>query len=307
MKYLLNLLFISLIFSGCVGTDFVDDPIVGKKIVVSTESVALKINDSEKVSALYFNEYGIAENASITWTSTSPSIISIQADGTLNALNAGQSSIVASFSGVSDTIRVTVVADENAVARVEITSSKTVFSIGDSEKLVVNVFNINNQLIPNKTIAFRSSNISVFSIDSVGNAKAISNGSSVLTAEVEGVASNEILFTVGASRMGNFVKIGGYEASGSTILKIENGNLTLELTPNFKTSFALGTYIYLSNTIANGSVVRSSGIEISQISASGFHSFNVNSKYPNVKINDYKYVVVLCKPASLIFGYAELN
>ena len=82
MKYLLNLLFICLIFSGCVGTDYIDDPIVGKKIVASTESVALKANDSEKVSALYFNEYGIAENAYITWTSTSPSIISIQADGT---------------------------------------------------------------------------------------------------------------------------------------------------------------------------------------------------------------------------------
>ena len=53
--------------------------------------------------------------------------------------------------------------------------------------------------------------------------------------------------------MGNFVIIGGYEASGSTILKIENGNLILKLLPNFKTSFALGTYIYLSNTIANGS------------------------------------------------------
>ncbi|MFN0081517.1 MAG: hypothetical protein ACKVOM_03285, partial [Ferruginibacter sp.] len=107
-------------------------------------------------------------------------------------------------------------------------------------------------------------------------------------------------------RQGTFVKAGGYQASGNATLGVENGRLILRLQSNFVTSFALGTFIYLANS-TNASAVRSGGLEIAQITTNGAHTFDVSSVSNNANINTYRYVVILCKPATVTFGFADLN
>jgi hypothetical protein len=63
----------------------------------------------------------------------------------------------------------------------------------------------------------------------------------------------------------------------------------------------------LSNTNSNASTVKSAGLELGQISVNGTHSFDITAINSTVKLGDYKYVIILCKPATVIFGYAELK
>ncbi len=284
-----------------------DDPIVGEKIIVSIESLALMIGQAQKVTAQYFNKYGVEESVTVNWSSSSTAIATIDNSGTITSLLPGQALVFASFNEAIDTIRVTVVGDINSVAKVTISSEKAVLNVGETLDLAITVSNINDQPLSGKTPMWKSSNSLVVSVTSAGVATALANGLSTLTAEVDGVVSNSLIITVGSSRSGTFVKSGGYEASGTATLSEDSGNLILEFGSDFKTSFALGTFIYLSNNNTSGSAVKSNGLELQQITQSGAHTFNVSLKSPGVKLTDYKYVIILCKPATVIFGSAELK
>lgn len=78
------------------------------------------------------------------------------------------------------------------------------------------------------------------------------------------------------------------------------------MSSNFETSFALGTFIYLANS-TSGSSVRSTGLEVAEIKNNGAKTFNITQIKSNATLTDFKYVVILCKPASLTFGFAELK
>jgi hypothetical protein len=80
----------------------------------------------------------------------------------------------------------------------------------------------------------------------------------------------------------------------------------LELASDFETEFALGTFVYLSNSIS-GSATAANGLEIAGISTNGFKLFNVSSIDPEVGIDTYAMVIILCKPASLTFGHATMQ
>ena len=80
----------------------------------------------------------------------------------------------------------------------------------------------------------------------------------------------------------------------------------LYLSEDFETSFALGTFIYLANS-TDGTAVRAQGVEIAEIKDNGAKEFNVSQIDPSIQLDDFRYVIILCKPASITFGYADLN
>jgi hypothetical protein len=43
------------------------------------------------------------------------------------------------------------------------------------------------------------------------------------------------------------------------------------------------------------------------VSGNGGITFNASSLKSDVALSDYQYVIVLCKPASITFGFAELD
>jgi hypothetical protein len=73
------------------------------------------------------------------------------------------------------------------------------------------------------------------------------------------------------------------------------------------TDFALGTFIYLANNNSSGTAIRNEGIELGEIKTNGSHTFNVTQNFPNATLSQFEYVIVLCKPASIPFGFAQLD
>lgn len=307
MRNVVAAILILVLLGGCIGTDLQDAPIVGEKLEITPDRIALLIGNSTKAEAAFNNQYGVLEEASVSWSVEPGTIATVDSDGLVAAIAPGQAQLFASFKELVDSIRIAVVINENAAASVDISVSKTSLSIGESVMLAAIIKNINDEPIATSTVQWQSSNESVVTVSLDGTVNAVGNGTASVFGIADGVYSNEILFTVSGLLQGNFVPQGGYQASGTATLRNENGNLILEFSDNFMTSFALGTYIYLSPSISNGSAVQTGGIELGQISTNGVHSWNVTQLFPGTTATQFQYVVILCKPANVLFGYAQLQ
>ena len=292
---------------GCVGVDYVDDPMVPPRIEVNTTVVALYPDQTATLEATYFDEYGINRQVDFTWTSSDVSIATV-IGGEVHALRLGQTIVQPVFGNtLGPLIVVTVADDPNAVASVEITADKVTLGVGESLTLSARVSNVDGVRIDGKRLEWFSENSSIVSVNSNGVVTGVSIGVAAIHAKTDGIKSNSIDFTVADNfRQGEFVQAGGYDASGSARLYDENGRIKLTLSNDFNTSFALGTFIYLANS-TNSSLVRTNGLELGQIFNDGSHNFDVTALSPTVGLNDYRYVVILCKPATVTFGYADLN
>lgn len=299
-----------LLLTGCIGTDEVDDPIVGESIVLDQDQISLLIGDSGQVSATFFNRYGIEEDAQLIWTSSNESVTTVDIDGLVIGQSIGQANLTASVGNtLSGPVLVTIVEDEDAVAQVNLTSPVgNQIGIDQEVSLSAEVYNVLGDPIEGLEVEYISLDPEIISVSDEGIATGIDNGFGRIIATVAGVQSNTLGIQVGqTSRTGTFVGANGYDASGGTELFLaDNGDLMLRLENNFDTDFALGTYIYLSNSTA-GNVTRDEGLEIQEIGSGGSHVFNVSSIDSNVSIDDFNYVIVLCKPATITFGYAQLN
>ena len=307
MRPVISILLCFLLY-GCVGIDYLDDPVIGESIVVSPNPIAVIVDKVYQATYVFKDQYGLAKEVSPIWSMSNPGIATVDDNGLVTGKKQGQTFLRVAYSVAKDSALVTVVVDPNAVAKVEIVGSIKNLSIGQSVTLTATIKNSSDQPISGKTINWQSNNDLVISISSNGLATAKSNGIASVVAVVDGVSSNPVLISVGnLIRVGTFVKSGGYEASGSCNLSAENNMLILKFESDFKTSFALGTYIYLSTTNTIASTVKAAGLELGQITQNGVHSFDITALNSSVKIDDYKYVIILCKPATLIFGYAELK
>lgn len=295
--------------SGCIGTDFVDDPIVDEQIEISIAQLALMVGETQPLTATYFDQYGVQRSVELVWTSSAPLVASVDLQGSVKALSAGQAMIVASFgSVVSSSVNVTVVSNANQVAKVEIASpsNKISLAIGEVHTLTWAVKNINNEILIGRTVQWFSENSSIATVSNEGKVTGVSTGMVDIHAKVEGVKSNLLNFSVGSGLTGTFVSAGGYKAVGMASLKEVGGKVMLEFSSNFETSFALGTFVYMAN-VTNGGQVKANGLEVVQITTNGAKSFDLSAVSPGIKLTDYKYVIILCKPASVTFGYAELK
>lgn len=307
------------ILVSCIGTDYVDNELTGSKIVLLSDAViALKPNEQIQVMAEYFDCYDqnnqeliIKRDVPLVWTSSDSDVVEVTEDGLVTAKGNGQSDVQAFYENTfGPQIKVTVTSDMDGtkVATVEVLNPiKNGLVIGEEIQLTAVVRNINGEVLEDKTIEWFSENSSILTVSPFGLVSAAGPGVADIHAKSEGIKSNIINFSVdGLVRTGTFVSAGGYKASGTTRLEFVNNQLILTLNDNFDTDFVLGTYIYLANS-TNGSIVRSSGFQVAQIFNDGGKTFNISQLNSSIRIDDYKYVIVLCYPASATFGYAELK
>jgi hypothetical protein len=295
--------------ASCIGTDFTDDPIVGEKIIVSSRTLALLPNEKTQANAVYFDKYGFEQNVPLQWQSSNSAIAEVSIIGLIIGKSAGQALIQPFFENfLGPQIQVTVVSDPTAVATVELKQpSSTKLSLGAKVQLEVVVKNIAGIILLGKSIDWFSENSNLLTVNSTGLVDAVGSGIAGIHAKVNGVKSNIIDFDVtGFLRTASFTQAGGHIAKGSATIEQQGASITLKLSSNFDTDFALGTYIYLANS-TNGSTVRSAGLELGQIFKDGAATFDVTKIKPNITLNEYRYVIILCKPASVTFGFADLK
>ncbi len=304
------LFFVLACWTGCIGTDVLEDPIVGERIETDISQVALLVGDTASVTANYYDQYGLPSDRQLSWNSDNQSIAEINDFGLVMAISPGQTRVRASLgSTMGPTILVNVVDSDTAVAQVVVSSpAGNEVAVGDTLSLEVQVLRLSGEPVSGLEVAWYVSDSAVLMILPDGKVKGLSNGVANVYAVVEGVESNMLSIQVGsAERIGTFVSSGGYQTEGTARLFFGlDGHLNLELSSDFETDFALGTFVYLSNSIS-GSATAVNGLEISVITTNGYKLFNVSAVDSNVGIDSYSHVIILCKPASLTFGYALMQ
>ncbi|MFZ6012020.1 MAG: Ig-like domain-containing protein [Bacteroidota bacterium] len=303
MRAKIYLFLIPILIHACVGVDYFDDPV--GTLNIEQEPLGLMPGDDTLLHVTY-EIAGKPVQVPIEWRSLQPHIATVDNTGLVRAIANGQATIIASYLTASDTVEITVESDPDAVANVQISAAKTTLLPQEKIQLDIVVRNINNEVLTDRPIQWFSENSSLATVSTNGEVTAHSAGVVGIHAKVEGVKSNSIDFTIGTTRSGDFVSSGGYKAVGHATLTYENNKLILEFDDNFETSYALGTYVYLANA-TNGAVVRSTGFEIAQITTDGAKTFDISALDPNIELFDYRYVIILCKPASVTFGYADMN
>lgn len=305
----LLLLVATTLLVGCVGVDHVDNEVIGERIVVTTGvTEALAIGQQLQVSADYFDKYGILGEVQLQWNSSDPNVASVDDSGLITGHALGQTIIWPSLHTLAgDQITVTVINDPTAVATVEISSAESELEVGDHIQLSAHVRNLDGDELEGHAISWFSENEELATVSSSGEVTALRNGIVGIHAKVGTIKSNSVDFTITSQfRTGTFTSAGGYHTSGSAKIEVVNGDLILTFSSDFDTDFALGSFVYLANS-TNGSAVRTTGFEVAQIYTDGAKSFNITQLNNTIQLDTYRYAVILCKPATVTFGYADFQ
>jgi hypothetical protein len=94
-----------LLTASCVGTDFIEDPIIAEKIRISPRLDSLALGKEQIFTAQYFNQFGQAETPkAIIWRSNAPDRISIDATGKAKVLVMGAATIYATYGKATDSL-----------------------------------------------------------------------------------------------------------------------------------------------------------------------------------------------------------
>ena len=118
--------------------------------------------------------------ATMSWSSSDPSVARVNADGLVTALGNGKAIITAKSGGASRTVNITVT---QASAEINITPALAKLTArGESLQLKATVNDGENQPIPNAPVSWSSSNTSVVNVSPSGTLTARSNGQVTITA-----------------------------------------------------------------------------------------------------------------------------
>ncbi len=291
-----------LLLIGCIQTEIVPE-ILEAKLTIDPKSVSLAVGQTTRLETIYVDEQNIERPNAVQWKSQQPNIAEIATGGVVTAKTIGQTWIIARVnSELADSTLVTVVADKNAVAKVEITASSSELIVGTTLQLTATVKNGNEEILE-KAIIWQSSDDNILTINSSGLVNAIASGTAQITAIVDGISSLPLSIRVvsaSTTRSGTFRGNASYNTSGTATFEIGKVNFSA----NFRTSNGPGLRVYLAKN-APGVLTASNSVLLGNLkSTSGAQEYTVPAE---VKLSDFDFVVVYCQPFNVAFGFARLD
>ncbi len=295
---------------SCIGTDIVETPLNGDKLDINPKTESLLVGQTVQLTTEYTNFLGEKEQVSVDFHSLSPAILEVNESGLVSALAKGTGKVYASYGMTnSDTVIINVVGSENDIAKIIISGDEVNIGIGEEITLMANAYTVNDVPVATSFL-WSSENMDIATVDSQGLVKGNSQGFTTIVASADDIDGRYNISVGFGSAQATFMGSSGYTAKGTAELSLEGRDIILTLSEDFETSFALGTFVYLANSTA-GAQVKAQGLELSEITMNGSHTFNVTeiaeAMGKTVSFGEYKYVVILCGPASLTFGYGELT
>lgn len=299
-----------LVLFSCIGTDKLDDP-KDSAIMLDINPLVLQVGEMHQLEASYWYNMWVEDPSfTLVWKSADIRIASVNQNGLMTAEAKGQTQIqvIAPFEDTLS-VMITVVESINEVSRVVITGDENSIEVGSNIQLSTEAYNLSDVAVQGMGVTtWASTNPTVAQVDQNGLVTGLADGATFINATIDDVTSAGYPVVVGSlSKIGVFQGAGGYNAQGMVTISTDtSGDLILTLSSDFQVSFALGTFLYLANS-TSGSTVASQGFEIEEIRSNGPATYNLTDINPTLKIDDYQYVVLLCKPASITFGFAELN
>jgi Tol biopolymer transport system component/uncharacterized protein YjdB len=120
----------------------------------------------------------------VAWSSNRTDVATVTSGGVVTAVSAGTATIEATSEGKRGTAVITVA--RVPVARIDVTPATLSLIEGESDNLTAVAKDANGQVLEDRPIAWRSSDVSIASIDAAGRVTGIRAGTATMTAETEG-------------------------------------------------------------------------------------------------------------------------
>ena len=162
-----------------IGTmSFTQKVITPTSITLNKSSLSLKVDQSAKLTATVKPDN--ATNKGINWSSTNTSVATVDANGNVKTMKAGNATITATAKGdtaVKKSISVTV----TKIVPTSIKLSKSTLNITKNQSIKVTA-TVSPDNAADKTVQWKSSNTKVATVDAKGNIKGIANGKATITA-----------------------------------------------------------------------------------------------------------------------------
>jgi Bacterial Ig-like domain (group 2)/Electron transfer DM13 len=132
------------IFSSCIGTDLIEETEVPEQLLISTNISSIKIGDQVQMTAIFTNKFGMTENKTIIWSTSTPEIASVTSSGLVIAKKAGDAVIKAN-AGNTEVTRIIKVSNDSLSDTSSQTRNGTFKSAGNSSYSVAGEIMITTQ------------------------------------------------------------------------------------------------------------------------------------------------------------------
>jgi len=274
---------------------------IPERLVVSPASNSILIGATAQFTLKFYNNIGQEATvpASVSWMSTNSAVATVNNQGLVTGVAAGQVEIKAFYNSIVTSALLAVVINNNQLATVNITNvggGIQEILLNQTTTLTAEGRNVVGQIIPGLVFTWTSNNISLVEVNNAGLVTGKGYGTANIAAASGGILSSPIMLQV--IRMGDFGNMG---SQGKAKLKIENNVLKLQTTSNFSVQNAPDLRIYLTNSTSS----ISSALEVATLSQrSGAQIWNIAAP---TTITQYRYVMVWCKQFGGNYGHADLG
>jgi Bacterial Ig-like domain (group 2)/Electron transfer DM13 len=99
------------LLSSCIGTDLIEETEVPEQLLISTNISSIKIGNQLQMAAIFTNKFGMTENKTIIWSTSTPEIASVTSSGLVIAKKAGDAVIKAN-AGNTEVTRIIIVSND---------------------------------------------------------------------------------------------------------------------------------------------------------------------------------------------------
>jgi uncharacterized protein YjdB len=174
--------------SGTVTVD-VSAPAIAS-VAVNPPTASLKPNDHLQLSATVRDQTGAVVSPTVSWTTSDPTVVAVNAQGMATALAAGTATVSAIAGGAtgSATISVSATPPSPQVTSVSVAPSQSSLQTGGTQQLAATVRDQNGNVMSGQTIAWTTSDAKIATVDGAGLVSAAAPGSATITASVGSVS-----------------------------------------------------------------------------------------------------------------------
>ncbi len=153
----------------------------------SVEATLSAVGQTIQLTATVLDqENKVISGAVVTWTSTNQSVVKVDTNGLVTAIQNGYVQITATSGSVSANASIVVA---QAPGRIEVMpSSSTLSALGETVQLTYTVYDGNDEPIPGAGVSWSSDDDTVASVSANGLVTAVGNGSARITASSDGVS-----------------------------------------------------------------------------------------------------------------------
>jgi hypothetical protein len=315
-----------LLLLSCVGEDLVND-YVDPDLRISNAILSIPEGVQYQFTARFFDESGTkVENHTLVWLVDPPTALSIAQDGTIQAIAAGEATVIVQTTGLRGdiieartTFSVTAVTSTDTSTSTSETSTMTADSetstlTTDTETSTMTTETETSTMTTDTETSTMTTETetSTMTTDTETSTMTTETETSTMTTDTETstmtietetstttIDNNTGTGIVLAPQFyeGEIISTSSYILEGNFRYEHNGTQITLSLDENYRASTSLpGLYLYLGN---NPNTVNGA-IEIAKVTVfNGAHEYILP---PSIELADYKYLIYWCKPFSVPVG-----